>query len=222
MSGYRSLAEAFRSALFISMTNAPVSSAHEEAEQSPGSDPWYQRAFSEAWMDRPAAMRVPAPNSGAARPKPAEIAELRRFLIESWIDDQIGYHRGATARYQRGRARMTRLIIVLFSVTVFIGVLHTFELIGGEFWHGVFIFLAVALPAFGAAITGIRDQRQYRLHEDRSRNTARRLELLKRNMETRMNLAAVQRLAARVQAVTEAERVDWSGVTEFQDLEMVI
>jgi hypothetical protein len=83
------------------------------------------------------------------------------------------------------------------------------------------VFLAVVLPAFGAALTGIRDQHQYLVHEERSERTAARLDALSRR-EPRDSLAAVQQLAADVQAAVEAERSDWWTVSELQRVELFI
>jgi hypothetical protein len=41
-------------------------------------------------------------------------------------------------------------------------------------------------------------------------------------METQRGLRSVQRLAAQVNGVIQAENSDWLDVLEFQDLEMVI
>jgi hypothetical protein len=218
---YRSLAEAFRSALFIVMTGAQR--RKESASGSLGmlEEPWFQRAFSEAWKDRP----DPVPRSGnqqlSGNRKRPETADMRRFVIEAWINDQVEYHRTAVSRFRRGYRRLSNTILVLFGLTILIGILHSFRFVPGETWKRLFIFLAVALPAFGAALTGIRDQRQYRVHADRSNRTANRLSQLEHNIESQKSARSVQALAAQVQTVIEAETLDWSGVIEFQDLEMV-
>jgi hypothetical protein len=52
--GYRSLAEAFRSALFIAMVKPVDLLASPDApSRAPRWQPWFQRAFSEAWSERP-------------------------------------------------------------------------------------------------------------------------------------------------------------------------
>lgn len=209
--GYRSLAEAFRSALFIALAGAHRKGEPDNGVIGSSDEPWFQRAFSEAWRHRPEPELAPA-----------STGDLRQFLIEAWLEDQIHYHREAAGRFRRGRERLTRIVFALFSATVVIGLLHAFEVVHGEFASRLFTFLAIALPGFGAALVGVRDQRQYRVHEDRSERTASRLERLRREMEGQSRLRSVQRLAARIQTVIEAENLDWSGVIEFQDLEMVL
>ena len=75
---------------------------------------------------------------------------------------------------------------------------------------------------FGAALTGLREQGQFRLHEQRATRTADRLEWLKTRAETRPGLGGVRRLATDVHKVIVAENIDWSGVLEFQNLEMLL
>ncbi len=209
--GYRSLAEAFRSALFIVLSGVRRKGESDRDPLCATDEPWFQRAFTEAWTGRP---------RGELSPDAA--GDLRQFLVEAWLEDQIHYHRAAAARFHRGHERLTRAVIVLFGATVVTGCLHAFEVVPGSSASKWFTFLAIALPGCGAALVGIRDQRQYRVHEDRSTRTASRLERLRREMEGQSTLGSVQDLAARIQTLIEAENLDWSGVIEFQDLEMVL
>ncbi len=209
--GYRSLAEAFRSALFIILADVHPRREDVRRELGPTDEEWFQRAFSEAWRSRPHLHHAQA-----------NARDLRRFLVEAWLEDQILYHQDAARRYQRRRRWLTGLVFLMFGATVVIGTLHAFGVGGDSSWQQLFTFLAIALPGFGAALVGVRDQRQFRVHEERSTRTAARLERLRRDMESQTRLRSVQRLAARIQTLIETENLDWSGVIEFQDLEMVL
>jgi hypothetical protein len=171
-------------------------------------EPWYQRAFSEAWRRRPS---VPVQQSSAG--------ELRRFLVEAWIEDQIRYHREAVNHFRRTRKTFTRAVFLLFALTIIVAFLHVFGVAGGS---ATLVFLAITFPSFGAALTGVRDLHQYRVHESRSSNTAKHLERLISQLESHAGLGSVQKLAAETQALIERENLDWSGVIEFQELEMII
>jgi hypothetical protein len=172
---------------------------------------WFQRAFSATWEERPAT----APESLAP-------AELRRFLIDGWLKPQIRYHEDTVERLRRKRVRLTRTILALFAVTIIAGLLHAFEVFDGAFWPPLLLFLALALPGFGAAFSGVRDLRQHRIHEHRCERTAKRLARLRDHVESDEDLISAQRLAAQIQTAIEAESSDWSGVVEFQDLEVVV
>ena len=75
--GYRSLAEAFRSALFITLTGVQPR-AEQPAQIGLGeatNEPWFQRAFSEAWRKRPT---VSFDALDADRPAPIPRARMDR------------------------------------------------------------------------------------------------------------------------------------------------
>jgi hypothetical protein len=210
--GYRSLAEALRAALFIAVANPQIEDMRTSLDGAVAvRGQWFQRAFSATWEARPTI----APAAG-------DPTALREFLIEGWLEHQVSYHRNLLARLRRGRIRLTRAVFALFIVTILAGLLHAFEVLPEQGWSSVLLFLALALPGFGAALTGIRDLRQYRIHEHRSERTASRLERLRSRVETTDSPSPTQKLAAQVQSAIEAEATDWSSVVEFQDLEVVV
>src|SRR5450755_4094023 len=208
--GYRSLAEAFRSALFLSVSHAAeVSEDQDEGARIRA--PWFQRAFSEAWPQRPEVSL-----------REGEAGDLREFLLAAWINDQIGFHR-STARRSEGRRQLyTWIVYALAGVTITVAALHIAHVPSGEGWARAFEFLAIMLPGFGAAVTGLREHGQHRLHEERSKRTAERLELLRRQPDPGGDLDDVRKLANATQRVIVEENLNWSGVVEFQDLELVI
>ncbi len=209
--GYRSLAEAFRSALFIAMVKpAGAPAGPDGSSWGPRRQPWFQRAFSEAWAERP-----------PVRPDPASAEDLWDYLVKGWVESQLKYHARTRARLRREHHRLNITVFTLFALTVVVGLFHVFDLFGDTVSPNFLVFLAVTLPAFGAALTGIRDQHQYLVHEERSARTAGRLEALRRR-EPRDSLGEVQQLAADIQAAVEAERSDWWTVSELQRVEMLI
>lgn len=210
--GYRSLAEALRGAQFIALTGVrDPDLADVGLDAGSSRTAWFQRAFSEVWRGRP---QLSYEDSDAP--------ELGRLLVDAWITPQIQYHRAAVRRFAAAHRRLTGAVFVLFFVTFVVALLHGLHVGGHETWPEIFVLLAIMLPSFGAALTGIRDQRQFRVHEDRSRRTAERLTQLRRRMAAETSMAAVQRLAADIQGVMTEENLDWSGVIEFQDLEMIL
>jgi hypothetical protein len=200
--GYRSLAEAFRSSPFIALAGV-----HDQHERHIGrrEDHWFQRAFSEAWAGRP---QVKIDTSGAAA--------MQRFLIKAWIGEQRKYHDRAAEGSRRARRLLSSLVGVFFGATLVAALL---EVLNGR--HEPLTFLTITLPAFGAAVTGIRDQRQYAQNQKRSERTVARLEALRSAAESATSPAAVQSLAAEAQTIIDDENNEWWSVAEFQDLELV-
>jgi hypothetical protein len=200
--GYRSLAEAFRSSPFIMLAGL-----HDGGERQIDrrDEQWFQQAFSEAWARRP---RITIDESCASA--------VQRFLIKAWIGEQRRYHARAAERSGRWRRSLTGLVGLSFGATLLAALL---ELLNGK--SKPLTFLTITLPAFGAALTGIRDQRQYAQNERRSERTVARLEGLRGATTAAASLAAVQNLAAEAQAVIDDENNEWWSVAEFQDLELV-
>jgi hypothetical protein len=209
--GYRSLAEAFRSALFVSLAGIRDAGPSDLADVGDSSDPWFQRAFSEAWRSHP---RLTLEESQAD--------DLRRFIVTEWIDDQIGFHERTAARHCRRRAQYAWTVYALAAITIVVAALHIAHWPESTGWGDAFTFMAITLPGFGAAITGLREHGQHRLHEERSRRTAQRLRRLRAQRGEAADLAAVRSLVVEAHQVIVEENVGWSGVIEFQDLEMVI
>ncbi|MGZ4215239.1 MAG: hypothetical protein ACXVS6_06735 [Solirubrobacteraceae bacterium] len=209
-SAYRALGEAFRSSLFITMCGVDVPS-DSDGLNADDAGRWFQRAFSEAWRDRP---RI----EHSARRATA----LREFLMDAWVNRQIEYHHDARARLSLVRKCVETAIFCLFGLTIVSGLLHAFDVFGGESAQRLLVFLAIALPGYGAALIGIRDQRQFRLHEDRSLRTERRLVHLTRDSESQVGADVITQLALRAHEITSVETSGWFGLIDFQALEIVL
>jgi hypothetical protein len=202
--GYRSLAEALRSAPFIVL--AGFDNQREPAAQGrsgTGSDHWFQRAFTEAWQARP---RAKIGDTGADN--------AGRLLIDGWIEEQITYHRTAVERFDRARRRLTWTLGMFFAATLVAASLDALSVAGLS-------ILTISLPAIGCAFTGIRDQRQFALNQERSRRTADRLETVRDDAEPTGSLAALQSIVVEAQTIIDDESNQWWSVTEFQQLELV-
>lgn len=208
--GYRSLAEVLRAAPFIALTGIDEDQTSDGSVSARRSN-WTQRTFSELWRGRP-----------VFEHRPQEARELGRVLSEGWVAGQIGYHPKLIGRAERAQTAMTRTVLVLFAVTLLVATLHVAEIGHEAPWPDIFTFAAIMLPGFGAALVGISDQRQYRLHAQRSRRTAERLERIRRGLSTADDVKVIQRLAVEAQSVTDQENIDCFTVIELQELEITL
>lgn len=210
--GYRSLAEAFRSGQFLALVGA---GQDDDGRIDPSRPPartqqWFRRAFTEAWRRRPA---------GATETDP--VPALRDVLVGQWIDPQIRYHRKTADRAERRHHGVTVSVEALLGVAIVLSLFHAFGVAEEHrFLSELLVFLAIALPGLSAALTGHREQRQYRLHAERSRRTAQQLEHVRDELLRAGELATLRRLAAEAQAMMVAENLDWYGVVELQELEV--
>ena len=210
--GYRSLAEAFRSALFFAlsgvddqqrMVSAGILGEPEEA--------WFQRAFSQAWRSCPEVML-----------EREDATSLRNFLVEAWVDHQIAYHLHRAKRWKDLHSLCTWAMSAFAVATITVAALHIARVGHRLSSEKVLELAALTLPAFGGAVAGLREYGQLRLHEERSRRSATRLQALKDRLAVSSTLESVRRLAADTQRVMVDETLDWYGVVEFQDVDIVI
>jgi hypothetical protein len=218
---YRSLAENLRSAPFIALLTSdaderelqlasgePLERATEVKREGAVESlvPWFQRAFTEIWKQREQQSRIPH-----------DPARLREFLLTAWIDGQITYHRKTAGRFYRYHIWLTSSINALFLGTLVAALLHAFSWIEPS----APVFLAITLPAFGAALSGYRELRQFRMHSERYRRAHQRLEHVKTRMLFETNADVIRAHALRAYSIMVDENLDWFGVLEFQDLDLV-
>jgi hypothetical protein len=210
--GYRSLAEGFRSALFFALSGGDdrrgVASAGVLGEPE---EAWFQRAFSQAWRS--------CPEFELER---GDAAPLRNFLVGAWIDHQIRYHRHTANRWKHLHSLCTWTMSIFALATIVVAMLHIAKVGNGSWVEDALKLSALTLPAFGGAVAGLREYGQLRLHEERSKRAVNRLRGLKGRLAVSSTLASVRRLAGDTQRVMVDETVDWYGVVEFQDVDIVI
>jgi hypothetical protein len=204
--GYRSLAEEFRVGLFLIMTGV------DTRERSPSADDtWHQRAFSATWQLRPKVDLDERVADG-----------VQSFLLDGWIAGQIDYHERKQKRLRQEREWLRYAVLACFAFTVIAGLMHAFTPFTGAGWRKAATFMAIALPGWAAALTGIRNQRQHQRHEGRSERTLAGLNRLRAEAVTPATVTTVRKLAGDVRRIAVDDSAEWSGVEEFQDLELPV
>jgi hypothetical protein len=219
---YRFLAERFRSAFFLALAGlgerreggaARLHLGHETEE-------WLRRAFAEVWSARP---RV--------EPTAVDVEPLRRFLADAWIDDQAAYHRRASERNERGHRWVTAAIAGLFALTLVAALLHSVGFGGHEEEHGteaaggfptadMLTFLAIALPALGGALGGIRAQQEFVRQAERFAMMVHHLGAAADRMRAAQDLDTIRAVAAEAEDLMLEENRDWFVVVRFHDFEL--
>jgi hypothetical protein len=112
---YRSLAERFRTELFMSFGNVEVgglSAPRRRSHSSPGD--WITAAFTSIWSKLPQ----------FHQPDAAEFDALKKFLSSTWIQGQIEYH---DKKHEEHRSKNSLLINIgkaLFVLTLVAALLH--------------------------------------------------------------------------------------------------
>jgi hypothetical protein len=197
----RLLAEQLRAAMFL--TVAGLEASKDRADLVDPSLSWVQAASTEVCLRSP---------RGAPPAAAAAAGGLRRFLLDAWVDQQLGYLRRTGQRQRRWDGRLNTAVSWLFGVTLALTMAEAFQGQRGQ-KPGVALTLALTgLPALAAAFSGIREQRQYVRNSERSLRVAGRLQRLRTRLVAARDLGSVQELAAATAVLLSEENQDWFGV----------
>jgi hypothetical protein len=202
----RSLAERIRSAVFL---GAAGIGTRMEVGMDPGtytnvSDEWLTRAYNEVWLRRPSA--------SIAR---ADLGELQTLLTEFWIAGQIRYHTQTAQRNERLRELFRTSVLVLFALSVGVAFLDSWDPFGTGTGYKLVGFLAVAIPAFAAAVSGYGALREFGQLADKSRRMTDRLTDTIRRMESADSLEALQNLAFTAEQQMRGDTADWYSLVRL-------
>lgn len=196
----RALAERLRVAPFLAVTDASdtlddLGAARPVIGTTPAAlVSWHWRAFLEVWDARPV-IEVGID----------DLPWIKRFLIERWIDPQIAYHERSTRQHQRNAEALRKATLVLFTLTLVATLIHVFT--GFE---RVPAALSIVLPAFGGALTGVANHREYSRQSRRYDWMATMLKGDIRNaIERADSLEAIAVAARRAARLTVSENDEW-------------
>jgi hypothetical protein len=112
---YRSLAERFRTELFMSFGNVEVgglSAPRRLSHATPGD--WITAAFTSIWSELPQ----------FHQPDKTEFDALKKFLSSAWIQGQIDYHDRKHKEHHKKNKLLIRIGTALFAITLLAAMLH--------------------------------------------------------------------------------------------------
>jgi hypothetical protein len=213
---YRQLAELLRQYCYLSPLGCALATPPPPAHFGSGAD--------RSWVD--GMFRTIARDLGLA---PAIInrdylASIGK-LIESILDDQVGYHQSNSGTLTKLSHRLHHIGTTLFVITLLGCVVHVFssQITRDSSW---FLILATVPPAFGAAFYAIASHGEFARTADRSRAMALELSALqsidlKNALDSKDDTFAELREAAqRIAGVMIAETMDWSFVFRYRTLNL--
>jgi SMODS and SLOG-associating 2TM effector domain 1 len=206
----RVLAERLRAAFYVAPTRRDFHRVGglEAVYTERQSGDWVQRASEEVWDRRPHA-------SPLDDTLPRDEVEDIRSRVAGWIKGQICYHKRTAGDHASSDARYRLAIASLLILAVVFAVLDAAE-VGGR----APLFLAIVLPAAGAAIGAFGTVAQHRALKERSlkmqSDLAVALSAVLDADETQLGPASLD--AARIIA---AETGDWLGTMWFLDVEHI-
>jgi hypothetical protein len=165
---------------------------------------WHRRAVDEVWKARPT----------------IELQEedrrwLRALVVGTWIKGQIEYHEKRGREHRRSHVLLHIGVLAAFVGTLVCVLLHL--LYGGG---DVTVFLAIALPALGGALSYIEGHREHLRHAERYDWTLLRLQELERRGEAAKHILELRVVAHKMLRLMDAENADWAGVMWTHDVEL--
>ena len=169
----RFLTERLRSACYFAATNTEITSieippymgmAHKYND-------WMVLVFNEIWCTLPKM-------EGA---KDDLLPCFKKYIIKHWIDDQKNHHSEKHRKLIKVNKRYGYFGWVIYLIALIASGFHIVQNLSGGFEldqmiENILIFLAIALPALGAAVVGIRKHGEYERLESRSGNMSEVIE----------------------------------------------
>lgn len=145
-------------------------------------------------------------------------AIVRDFIDQAWVAGQIEYHRKNAARCARMAKRLERWGTIMFLLALLAAALHialpkpdhsTRAVEGG------LTFLAIVLPAAGAAMGGFRSHREFSRLAKRSRSMEQELRELQERLAEADSPESMRQVLHEVEETMLGETQDWLMLMRF-------
>jgi len=224
---YRQLAEQLRSGMSLALLGeSPVLSRSRFEEILPA----YHGP--EAWiLDASRSLLHPA----HAKPgSPDNIAPLRDFLVETWIEDQAKWHRTNAEKKQKSVRSAHRWGYISFVITLLLGGLHasgslhheeTVGAIGGDanlfadLAPRLLTFLSIVLPVVGASIHAVASLLEHERIAARSARMENVLGTIAQETREATSIDELRAACARAHHVMSIENHEWLVSLSFRILQ---
>ena len=205
---YRFLAERLRTALFSSVANIKYEITSPPPHLKVSNEPqnWIVRAYTSIW------------NESHSSTKQIPFKPFKKFLLNSWIDEQISYYKISAQKNLKNHKLFSRLGELFFVLTLIVASIHALNI---EIFHNLSILPATAiiLPAIAAAITGIRNNRDYSRNAKRYQQMAFYTSEIRDRIEKLNDLNSLVKLLDELNKMMLGEHQDWRVVVQFHKLE---
>jgi hypothetical protein len=128
-------------------------------------------------------------------------------------------------KHDRRHQPLARASVTLFNAAVVAGLLHAFNVGGDGLSHhlsraNLLVLLGISMPALGAALSGIRAQREYLRHSESFGPMVHYLQSVEMRMAAAPDIETVRQVAAEAEDLMLEENRDWFVVLKFHDFEL--
>lgn len=224
----RFLAERIRSAIFFAMCGVEASPIDVPPLMQVAHQPndWMVKVFSEVWNSLPPCGNLSGEHPGHYGIRygtGGDYQAILQYVRNHWIRPQIEFHK----RKSRSSGKMSKGLewggIVVFFVAMSAAlahfvVAHFEDVVQHKGFEHLLTFLALVLPATGAAIGGIRSHREYSRMAKRSENMEILLEGLDSQFESCSGPQELEILLREAEEIMVRETQDWLVLMRFVEL----
>jgi len=176
------------------------------------------------WL--PGAVRQILAQTSIPQLDPKELDAVRRFIVLAWLGGQRKFHERTAQRKQQLHRRARRMVLFLFCVTLSMAILHLgglgethdrSPLLAAGPW---FTFLAIVLPAWGAAVHGISKQFEYDRIAARSEQMTQLLDHFVERAELASSWEQLRNIVQEAAHVMGLESYEWWVLLSFEPPEL--
>jgi nucleoside 2-deoxyribosyltransferase len=222
----RYLAERIRSAIFFAACGIEVSPMYVPPYLGTSDDTcnWMEAVFTEIWNRLPMFTRCDRCHS----------IQMAKFVRMNWLEEQIKYHEDKSKNAEKISSLLEYGGMVVFVVALLAPILHLILFKPLNIFHILpffgpykepleqfLIFVALSLPALGAAIGGIRTHNEFSRLAKRSHNMKIAMTELDENFSQVSSPVQLESLLRKMEELMLLENQDWLTLMKFAKLETV-
>jgi hypothetical protein len=150
---------------------------------------------------------------------------LKAFISKSWIDDQKDHHREKRKRLFSLNKRYDYFGWAIYLLALVASVIHIVQgvstgLVFSHLFENILIFLAIALPAVGAAVMGVHKHGEYERLESRSCSMTKAIEDISIDFQQVKQTDKFVELMQDFDKLVLLENQDWFMLMKMSKLEV--
>jgi len=152
--------------------------------------------------------------------KEISLEPLREFIISAWIRKRLNFYQKEADKARFRYNLLANSAVILFLVTMILAIAHAMGVGHLDRLSDVEIplimaFFTITIPAFGAAITAIRVQREYHRNSVRYSQIIRHLTAIITEMEYATDVGELCTLVKEMNEMTFREAHDWKILSRY-------
>lgn len=223
---YRYLAERLRAALIFSVGNLECM-VSENLPHLRAHDDWTSSAYQHVYQKQ---MSLDCPE--------LPLEDLKKFILEHWVQDQIGFYHKRSLEHQKIDERYLKLIYFFFGATIVLALLHTLPFIEEVSLSNVLLiigtnvallqnmhvsqlisFLVIIFPALAASVAGIRIQHEFSKTSTRYAHMESYLKKVAYEIENVKDREKLEQIIQKANKMTLREHQSWKATISERDIE---